>query len=128
LSNCGPWSLWGSKSPWGAHVHFVKNKNGTLRLCVDCKGLNEVTIKNKYPLLMIDDLFDHFYGVKISSKIDLKSGYTNFLWNNKILVWTLCLMHRCVISTLFRSCFSFFYKTFIFFYFYFYVFFVFIII
>ncbi len=84
LSNHGPWSLWCSRSPWGAHVHFVKNKNGTLRLCVDYKGLNEVTIKNKYPLLTIDDLLGHLYGVKIFSKIYLNSGYTRFVWKNKI--------------------------------------------
>jgi hypothetical protein len=46
---------------------------------VDYKGLNEFTIKNKYPLLTIDDLLDHLYGVKIFSKIDLKSGYTRFV-------------------------------------------------
>ena len=47
-----------STSPWGAPVLFVKKKDGTLRLCIDYRQLNKVTIKNKYPLLMIDDLFD----------------------------------------------------------------------
>ena len=45
-------------SPWGAPVLFVKNKNGTLWLCIDYRELNKVTVKNKYPLLRIDDLFD----------------------------------------------------------------------
>ena len=47
-----------SVSPWGALVLFVKNKDGTLRLCIDFRQLNKVTVKNKYPLPMIDDLFD----------------------------------------------------------------------
>ena len=47
-----------SSSPWGAPVLFVKKKDGSMRLCVDYRALNEVTIKNKYPLPRIDDLFD----------------------------------------------------------------------
>jgi hypothetical protein len=62
-------------SPWGAPVMFVKNKDGTLRLCVDYRQLNKVTIKNKYPLPRIDDLFDQLGGASIFSKIDLRSGY-----------------------------------------------------
>jgi hypothetical protein len=64
-----------SVSPWGSLVIFVKNKDETLRLCIDFKQLNKVTIKKKYPLLRIDDLFDHLKGVRIFSKIDLRSGY-----------------------------------------------------
>jgi hypothetical protein len=64
-----------SKSPWDAPILFVKKKDGSLRLCVDYCGLNKLTIKNKYPLPRIDDLFDHLHGSKIFSKIDLKSGY-----------------------------------------------------
>jgi hypothetical protein len=45
-------------SPWGAPVLFVKKKDGTLRLCIDFRQLNKVTVKNKYPLPRIDDLFD----------------------------------------------------------------------
>jgi hypothetical protein len=62
-------------SPWGAPVLFVKKKDDTLRLCVDYRQLNKVTIKNKYPLLRIDDLFDQLGGESIFSKIDLRSGY-----------------------------------------------------
>jgi hypothetical protein len=61
--------------PWGALVIFVKKKNGNLRLCVDCRQLNKVTIKKKYPLPIIDDLFDQLKGTRIFSKIDLRSGY-----------------------------------------------------
>jgi hypothetical protein len=64
-----------SKSLWGAPILFVKKKDGSLRLCVDYRGLNKLTIKNKYPLPRVDDLFDHLHGSKIFSKINLKSGY-----------------------------------------------------
>ena len=64
-----------SVSLWGAPVLFVKKKDGTLRLCVDYRQLNRVTIKNKYPLLRIDDLFDQLQGARVFSKIDLRSGY-----------------------------------------------------
>nr|CAD1822858.1 unnamed protein product [Ananas comosus var. bracteatus] len=64
-----------SVSPWGAPVLFVKKKDGSLRLCVDYRELNKVTIKNKYPLPRIDDLFDQLQGSCVYSKIDLQSGY-----------------------------------------------------
>ena len=64
-----------STSPWGAPVLFVKKKDGTLRLCIDYKELNKVTVKNKYPLPRIDDLFDQLQGAQYFSKIDLRSGY-----------------------------------------------------
>jgi hypothetical protein len=60
-----------SASPWGAPVIFVPKKDGTQRMCVDYRSLNEVTIKNKYPLPRIDDLFDQLKGAYIFSKIDL---------------------------------------------------------
>jgi hypothetical protein len=64
-----------SSSPWGAPVLFVKKKDGSRRICVDYRSLNEVTIKNKYPLPWIEDLFDQMKGAKIFSKIDMRSGY-----------------------------------------------------
>jgi len=64
-----------SVSPRGTPVLFVKKKDGTLRLCINFRQLNKATIKNKYPLPQIDDLFDHLRGARILSKIDLRSGY-----------------------------------------------------
>jgi hypothetical protein len=64
-----------SVSPWGAPILFVKKKDGTLRLCIDFRQLNKKTIKNKYHLPRIDDLFDQLKDAKIFSKIDLRSGY-----------------------------------------------------
>ena len=54
---------------------FVKKKDGTLRLCVDYRQLNKMTVKNKYPLPRIDDLFDQLKGASVYSKIDLQYGY-----------------------------------------------------
>ncbi|KAF3645199.1 RNA-directed DNA polymerase -like protein [Capsicum annuum] len=64
-----------SVSPWGAPVLFVHKKDGSLRMCIDYRQLNKVTIKNKYPLLRIYDLFDQLQGSKWFSKIELRSGY-----------------------------------------------------
>ncbi|CAL8153028.1 unnamed protein product [Prunus armeniaca] len=64
-----------STSPWGAPALFVKKKDLTLRMCIDYRQLNRVTIKNKYPLPRIDDLFDQLRGSHFFSKIDLRSGY-----------------------------------------------------
>ncbi|KAA3469815.1 DNA/RNA polymerases superfamily protein [Gossypium australe] len=64
-----------SFSPWGAPVLFVKKKDGSMRLCIDYRQLNKVTVKNKYPLPRIDDLFDQLKGAMVFSKIDLRSGY-----------------------------------------------------
>jgi hypothetical protein len=64
-----------SVSPWGAPILFVKKKDGTLRLCIDYRQLNKVTIKNKYSLPRIDDLFDQLGGASVFSKIDLRSRY-----------------------------------------------------
>nr|KAJ0207233.1 hypothetical protein LSAT_V11C500291490 [Lactuca sativa] len=64
-----------SNSPWGAPVLFVKKKDGSMRMCIDYRELNKVTIKNKYPLPHIDDLFDQLQGVSYFLKTDLRSGY-----------------------------------------------------
>jgi hypothetical protein len=64
-----------SSSPWGAPVIFVGKKGGTQRMCLDYRSLNDVTIKNKYSLPRIEDLFDQMRGAKGFSKIDLRSGY-----------------------------------------------------
>jgi hypothetical protein len=64
-----------SSSPWGAPMIFVLKKDGTQRLCVDYCAMNEVTIKNKYLLPRIDDMFDQLCGACVFSKINLRSGY-----------------------------------------------------
>ncbi|KAI3734186.1 hypothetical protein L6452_13650 [Arctium lappa] len=64
-----------STSPWGAPVLFVKKKDGSMRMCIDYRELNKLTVKNKYPLPRIDDLFDQLQGASYFSKIDLRSGY-----------------------------------------------------
>ncbi|GJR71338.1 putative reverse transcriptase domain-containing protein [Tanacetum coccineum] len=64
-----------STSPWGAPVLFVKKKDGSFRMCIDYRELNKLTVKNRYPLPRIDDLFDQLQGSSVYSKIDLRSGY-----------------------------------------------------
>ena len=64
-----------SKSPFGAPILFVKKKDGTMRMCVDYRALNNITIKNAYPLPLVDELFDRLAGARYFSKIDLRSGY-----------------------------------------------------
>ena len=64
-----------SVSPWGAPVIFTNKKDGTLQLCIDYRQFNKMTIKNRYPLPHIDDLFDQLSGATVFSKIDLRSGY-----------------------------------------------------
>ena len=63
-----------SVSPWGAPVLFIRKKDGSLRICIDYRQLNKVTVKNKYPIRIIDDLFDQLHGASHFSKIDLKIG------------------------------------------------------
>nr|GEY12515.1 putative reverse transcriptase domain-containing protein [Tanacetum cinerariifolium] len=64
-----------SSSPWGAPVLFVKKKDGSFRMCIDYRELNKLTVKNRYPLSRIDDLFDQLQGSSVYSKIDSRSGY-----------------------------------------------------
>ena len=64
-----------STSPWGDLVLFAKKKDKTLRLCIDYRLLNRVTVKNRYPLSRIDDLFDQLRGARVYSKLDLRTGY-----------------------------------------------------
>src|SRR4051812_26356444 len=64
-----------SKSLYGASILFVKKKDRSLRMCVDYRALNKLTIKNRYPLPCIDEIFDRVQGAKVFSKLDLYSGY-----------------------------------------------------
>ncbi|GKB59886.1 putative reverse transcriptase domain-containing protein [Tanacetum coccineum] len=67
-----------SSSPWGAPVLFVKKKDGSLRMCIDYRELNKLTVKNRYPLPRIDDLFDQLQGSSVYSKIDLRTRYGHY--------------------------------------------------
>ncbi|GJW31220.1 putative reverse transcriptase domain-containing protein [Tanacetum coccineum] len=73
LSNKGFIRL--SSSPWGAPMLFVKKKDGSFCICIDYRKLNKLTVKNRYPLPRINDLFDKLQGLSVYSKIDLRSGY-----------------------------------------------------
>nr|GFB07327.1 putative reverse transcriptase domain-containing protein [Tanacetum cinerariifolium] len=64
-----------SSSPWGASVLFIKKKDGLFRMCIDYQKLSKLTVRNRYPLLRIDDLFDQLQGSSVYSKIELRSGY-----------------------------------------------------
>ncbi|GJZ14309.1 putative reverse transcriptase domain-containing protein [Tanacetum coccineum] len=64
-----------SSSPWGAPILFVKKKDGSFQICIDYRELNKLTVKNRYPLPRIDDLFDQLQGSSVYSKIDLRTGY-----------------------------------------------------
>ena len=68
------WFIRPSISSWGAPVLFVRKKDGTLQMCMDYRQINQVTIKHKYPLPRIDELFDQLQGAAYFSKIDLRSG------------------------------------------------------
>jgi hypothetical protein len=83
-----------SSSPWGAPVLFVEKKDGTQQMCVDYRSLNEVTIKNKYPLPRIEDLLDQMNGASVFSKIDLRSGYHQLkIWESDISKTAICTQY-----------------------------------
>ncbi|GJZ24696.1 putative reverse transcriptase domain-containing protein [Tanacetum coccineum] len=67
-----------SSSPWGAPVLFVKKKDGSFYMCIDYRELNKLTVKNRYPLSRIDNLFDQLQGSSVYLKIDMRSGYHEF--------------------------------------------------
>jgi hypothetical protein len=74
-----------STSPWATPALFVEKKDGTKRMCIDYRALNEVSIKNKYPLPRIEDLFDQLRGASVFSKIDLGSCYHQLrIWPSDI--------------------------------------------
>nr|GEX53659.1 putative reverse transcriptase domain-containing protein [Tanacetum cinerariifolium] len=84
-----------SSSPWGAPVLFVKKKDGSFWMCIDYRELNKLTVKNRYPLPRIEDLFDHLQGSRVYSKIDLRSGY------HQLRVW-----EEDIPKTAFRTCYG----------------------
>ncbi|GJT99034.1 putative reverse transcriptase domain-containing protein [Tanacetum coccineum] len=84
-----------SSSPWGAPVLFVKKKDGSFRMCIDYQELNQLTVKNRYPLPRIDDLFDQLQWSSVYSKIDLRSGYHQ-----------LRVREEDILKTAFRTCYG----------------------
>ncbi|GJZ54723.1 putative reverse transcriptase domain-containing protein [Tanacetum coccineum] len=84
-----------SSSPWGDLVLFVKKNYGYFRMCIDYRELNKLTVKNRYPLPRIDDLFDQLQGSRVYSKIDLRSGFINLEFGMKTFQRQ-CLGHATV--------------------------------
>ena len=81
-----------SISLWEPPILFVKKKNGSIRLCIDCRQLSKITVKNKYPLSRIDNLLDQLKDATVFSKIDLRSGY-----------WQLRVADSSIPKTAFRT-------------------------
>ena len=86
-----------SSSPWGCPVLFVTKKDGTERMCVDYRPLNLATIKNKYPLPRINDLYDQLAGSSVFSKMDLRLGYHQIKIRNEEIPKTALRVHRHVL-------------------------------
>ncbi|GJS87384.1 putative nucleotidyltransferase, ribonuclease H [Tanacetum coccineum] len=84
-----------SSSPWGAPVLFFKKKDGSFRMCIDYRELNKLTVKNRYPLPRIDNLFDQLQGSSVYSKIELRSGYHQ-----------LRVRDEDILNTAFRTCYG----------------------
>ncbi|GJV98344.1 putative reverse transcriptase domain-containing protein [Tanacetum coccineum] len=93
-----------SSSPWGAPVLFVKKKDGSFRMCIDYRELNKLTVKNRYPLPRIDDLFDQLQGSSIYSKIDLRSGYHQLRVREQDIPKTAFRTHHGIALTSTRYC------------------------
>ena len=87
-------------SPWSAPALFVAKKDGSMWMCIDYRKLNRVTVKNKYPLPHIDDLFDQLRGSSFFSKNDLRSGYHQLRVRNKISLKLLLVLRRVITNSL----------------------------
>ena len=97
LLKCGVISK--SKSPCAALVVLVRKKDGSFRLCIDYRGLNKVTIKNKFPIPFIDEMIDELHGAKYFSKLDLRSGYYQIIVRLEDLSKLLFVLMRAIMSS-----------------------------
>ncbi|KAD6118844.1 hypothetical protein E3N88_10115 [Mikania micrantha] len=89
-----------SSSPWGAPILFVKKKDGSMRMCIDYREINKVTIKDKYPLPRIDDLFDQLQVACHFSKLNLQSGYHQLKVKEKDIPKTVFVQGMDIMSSL----------------------------
>jgi hypothetical protein len=93
-----------NSSPCGAPVLFVQKKDGSQGMCVDYRTLNDVTVKNKYPLPCIEDLFDQMRGARVFSKVDLRSGYHQMKIRPSDIPKTACSTRYGLYEFTVRSC------------------------